>query len=234
MVLPHKLKDSGSFQLWVMVFPEHGSCPHAPEWKPVICHIHAPNQGKKKWRQCRECGAATWLHHFGQNLLPRPRQTAKEAWKWNDSLISCKVGDTLRTARIHCHRFCILRNRFFLFPVEWLLARNPETMPGIFRSQNFIDGIGSTGERRVDYSKCKSEAARNIARRRILASLEQEEQEEAELNSQGCLEERGTPMGSPGEDPATVQDDTESKVIKGERYWPFPFFCSSSTSSASH
>lgn len=165
----------------------------------------------------------TWLHHFGQNLFPRPCQTAKEAWKWDDSSISCKVDDTLRRARIHCHRFCILRNWFFLFPVEWLLVRNPQTIPGIFRSQNFIDGIGSTGERRVDYSKCKSEATWNIARGGILASLEQEEQEEAELNGQGCLAERGTPVGSPGEDAATVQDATGSKIIEEERYWPFPF-----------
>lgn len=185
LVLPHKLKDSGSFQLCVMVFPEHGPCPHAPEWKQSFVTAMLWTTGRRKensaesveqrtFRDLESATQHTWLHHFGQSLFPQPCQTAKESWKWNDSSISCKVDDTLRTARIHCHRFCILRNWFFLFPVEWLLVRNPQTIPGIFRRWNFIDRIGSTGERKVDYSKCKSETTRNIARGGILASLEQE------------------------------------------------------------
>lgn len=218
LVLPHKLNDSGSFQLCAMVFPEHGPCPHALEWKQSFVTAMLWTTGRRKENSAESVEQRTfkeglesatqhtWLHHFGQILFPPPRQAAKESLKWNDRSISCKVGDTLRTASIHCHRFCILRNWFFLFPVEWLSVRNPQTIPGIFWRWNFIDGIGSTGERRVDYSKCKSEATWNIARGGILASLEQEEQEEAELNGQGCLAERGTPVDSSGEDAAIIQD----------------------------
>lgn len=60
-------------------------------------------------------------------------------------------------------------------------------------------GIGSTSNRRAEYSRCENEATQRLA---TVGSFylpgATETKEEAKLRGQSCLAELGTPVGSSG------------------------------------